>query len=327
MSTFEGIRFAESLGFLEYLKWDYTKRDSAPALYVSPAVQKQRVEVARSFLGWWFDLELERVALDLKISDARYARYKDQRDRMLGWMVAGQGICAQRVGLTPELRQKFVEVIHPDAKGNPWRPHTRSRNYLMLSLYIWTGLRLSELLALKFHHLEFNERPPTFLVERTPDDPEDDRWDRPQAKTLGRRITLPSAVSQSLREYVRRVRPHVGNARKHPFVFVAQPSGRPLSKRAVQHALSELTKKYPEFEGKLTIHVLRHCWSDMMHTHLKRQVEAGRVDSEFSKLLFNYLGGWSHSSEQSSKYSLAEIRRAADRALLAIHEEMFADQS
>lgn len=325
MAKYEGIRLEESVGFLAYLKQAFTEGElTGPvALHVSHAVQRQRIEIARSFLSWWFDLQLSRAALDRKISDARYSRLRDQKERMFRWMVAPPASSVPREGLPRTLRERFVEVIKPDAEVSPWRPHTRLRNYLILSLYFWTGLRLSELLALKIHHLDLDSNPPTLLVERTPDDPEDCRWDKPQAKTLGRKITLPSQEADSLREYVRRHRHHFGVARTHPFVFVSQPHGKPLSKRAVQHLLSEVVRKHKEFEGLLTVHVLRHCWSDMMHDHLGRLVKAGKIDPEFSRLLFNYLGGWSHGSFQSSRYSQAQIRLAADQALLAIHDDMF----
>lgn len=326
MNTGKGILLRESTDLIEYLKQDFTQRKHQgllPAVHVSPAVQQQRFSTIRTFLQWWMDTVLERVEQTDSAGDAKYIRVMDQRERMLRWLTSPSGSAGQREGLTPAQRKLFQEVIHPEHPRNPWSRETRLRNFVAFSIYFWLGLRLSELLLVKCHHIDVMARSPTLLVERHPDDVDDARSDRPEVKTLGRLLPVPAVVVPYLKRYIRNERGKVGTSKAHPFLLVAYPSGSPLSKRAVQHALAQLVSRFPEFRSVLTVHVLRHCWSDMMHRHLSDMVRQGRLDSEFAKLLFNYLGGWSHASTQHAKYSHAEIRRAADEALLGIHHEMF----
>jgi integrase len=320
-----GILLNESTSLIEYLKQDFasSRGKNVEAEHVSLAVQQQRFSTIRGYLCWWMDTSLERAVATEGISDAKYVRIKDQRDRMMRWLEPPPGSTRSRLGLTPLLRQRFIQVIHPESLENPWSPRVRLRNYVMFSTYFWLGLRLSELLAMKCHHADLSIKVPTLLVERMPDDPEDPRLDAPQAKTLGRQVPVPGSILKYLKLYIKGERPSIGHAKRHGFLFVSSQSGAPLSKRAVQHALKQLILRHPEFRGALTVHVLRHCWSDMLHQHFGHLVKEGQLDSEFAKLLFNYLGGWGHGSVQHARYSEAEIRRAADAALLRIHEEMF----
>lgn len=324
MNAGQGIRMAESTDLIDYLRRNFM-RPSEGDLHprVSPVVQQQRFATIRHFIGWWFDLVLDRLPVSNKAGDLRYARIKDQRDRIMRWLEPPSGKSPSREGLTPSLRKKFLDVIRPDSGDNPWSYANRLRNYVVLALYFWLGLRLSELLLLKCHHLDVTPGRGTVLIERAPDDPEDPRHDAPEAKTLGRELPIPTSVSPYLREYLRRVRSKTGNAKRHPFVFVSYRDGAPLSKRGVQHILAQVRRRHPEFRGVLTIHVLRNCWSDMTRARLKEMVESKQIDSEFAKLLFNYLGGWSHGSAQSNKYSRGEIQRSANEALVEIHDELF----
>lgn len=325
MNSGEGIRTSETTDLADYLRQNFTEniQNSRVPRHVGRVVQQQRFATIRIFLTWWMDIVLERIPQDRKESHLRFVRIKEHRDRMLRWLDPPSGKSSSREGLTPTLRKRFLQVIHPDSPENPWNRNSRLRNYVMFALYIWLGPRLSELLLLKCHHVNLDRRRSTLLIERAPDDPEDPRADAPEAKTLGRELPIPDSLVRYLREYMRTVRPHIGAAKMHPFLFVAYPDGAPLSKRAVQHLLEQLRSRHPEFNEVLTVHVLRNCWADMMRARLREMVRNKEIDSEFAKLLFNYLGGWTHGSFQSDKYSSGEIRRTADEALISIHDEIF----
>lgn len=320
MDSGMGIPLSDSTDFREYLR----RKRKADDGIVSAAVEQQRFGTVRHFLEWWMDTVLEGGgSVGKELSDRRYARIRDQRDRMSSWLVGPPADTSTKQGLPPDLREKFLRVIQPNNPANPWRQAVRLRNYVLFGFAIWLGLRLSELLLLKVHHLDIGSREPTVLIERNPDDPEETRLNAPLAKTLGRRVRIPQEMERLVRQYLRRSRPSMGSSTRHPFLFVAQGSGRALSKRAVQHAIEQFVALHPEFRGHLTPHILRHSWSDMMRSYLSSESKKRAIDPEFAKLLFNYLGGWTHGSEQSSRYSSGEIRRAADEVLIAAHSALF----
>jgi integrase len=223
-----------------------------------------------------------------------------------------------RQGVSPEVRQRIVEVTHPGSPENPWKnDHVRVRNHLIFMWLLELGLRKGELLGIRLD--DINLRSGEVEIARRPDNPDEPRRDAPLNKGKDRLLALGDGLADLTRAYVHGPRRAIKGARKSPYLLVATGTGRPLTKAAVSKLFVELRSKVPGLPEELCPHVLRHTWNDDFSEFMD---ERGVSPEEEEKMRKQQMG-WSDSSKMAAVYTRRHTRRKTNEASLAMQAAAF----
>lgn len=277
-----------------------------------------RLLYIHAYLKWLSDIRLARLSQ----TSAEYPWFKENRDRMLSEIRAriadpwGRFNKKAKLGLSDEARAVLFEVIIPNSPSNPWvREHTAFRNFLIVLLLLKLGNRRGELLAIKTGDIKYFKR--RLEITRRPDDPDDTRARQPLVKTSGRDLPLGDILLDMLAAYVTKFRNNIPGAKRHPFVFVSEYTGAPLSLEAVNLFFRNLQNCHPLL-ADLVPHTLRYtCNYDLGEEADK----AGWTEAEEDKVR-KYWNGWSPQSKMVDHYNQRRIQAAAARASLSMQQDM-----
>lgn len=222
-----------------------------------------------------------------------------------------------RQGLTPEIATRLLAVTSKNSSENPWKGQfIKQRNELMVRWLYAFGLRRGELLNIKISDINFREE--TALIIRRADAPEDPRREQPSVKTKDRMLAIPPDLCRLTHDYVLNARRHMGGAKKHEYLFVADKTGEPLSLSAMNKFFAFLRSKIPDLPNDLSPHVMRHTWNDNFSVVMDRNKTP---DAEEQKMR-SYLMGWSETSGTSATYIRRHIRKKANEVSLIMQAEM-----
>lgn len=222
----------------------------------------------------------------------------------------------RKKGLTHEAEDRLRSIMQPDSLENPWTDaFIRERNFLIVALLLATGMRKGELLGVKLDDFKIREN--KIFVARRPDDSEDSRSRKPEAKTNARDLFSGAALVESLKRYIRVIRAGTKNAKLHPFLIVSE-AGNPLALNSIDYLFSTVRAAFPEFE-KLSAHILRHTWNDRFSEFAQKT----KLDPEEEKKVRNYLMGWSEESRSAENYTARYTEMQAEKALSSMQEKIF----
>jgi integrase len=249
----------------------------------------------------------------------------------------------------PKAFEAFMKDIHYKSLNNPFKNNRdKIRNYLMVAVTYWTGLRAGELLSLKLENISQNLFEPYIVIKRNHDDPIDPRKKQPTAKTLERKIPIPKNIHKLLLFYTDNIRRPITQNKHlhHPFVFIAHKGptkGQPMSNNNYQlRVIGTLKNMKPEYE-QITRHGFRHYWNarysqeidrrnKKIHEQIIKATESGNealatqlrrlVISDNHELTFRqYLNG--HSNKASGEiYLRRHAAQLAEELTLAVQEDL-----
>ncbi len=290
----------------------------SPTATVKDSTASVRAHFIKKFLTWKLDDYLFKVGVD----DQRYRDLqalgkkaieafaeKSPRSRDFRELDARQG-------LTGESRDLLEYITEPSSSRNPWKDlHTRSRNHLIVQLFLALGPRAGELLGLRVR--DFSAANGTIVILRRPDNAEDTRARRGEVKTRERELKLNPTLSELTRSYILNERRAIRGARKHEFLFVASKSGRPLSYSALAKSFAQLRHAYPEALEGVVAHMLRHTWNDSF----SEQADESGLAPQREQKIRSYLMGWSEHSGMASRYTRRHTQREADEHMEAIQKK------
>ena len=222
----------------------------------------------------------------------------------------------QRQGLAPADIKRLTDVVEPGHPANPWSKRTQLRNNLLIRWYLSLGLRRSELLSVKVADINFQSC--EVLIARRPDDIADPRKDKPVVKTNDKLLPLDPELARDTHSYVVKERRITGEARRHPYLFVANSTGAPLSMAAVNLVFTELRRKVPGLPDDLTPHVLRHTWNDRFSELADREKFSEAEESRMR----SRLQGWSPTSKTAAQYTRRHVQKKAREASLALQAKL-----
>lgn len=223
-----------------------------------------------------------------------------------------------RQGVSPEVRQRILEVTRPESPENPWKnQHVRIRNRLLTLWLLELGLRKGELLGVRLD--DINLQVGEVLIPRRADDPVEVRKDAPNTKTNGRLLALGAGLGELTRAYVHGPRKAIKSARRHPYLLVATGTGKPLTKSAMGKVFIELRRKVPGLPEELSPHVLRHSWND----EFSELMDKRGVPPEEEERMRKQQMGWSDSSKMPAVYTRRHTKRKTNEASLAMQAAAF----
>lgn len=298
----------------DWLRRDFT-RGKVIKMAVASSTFRSRLETIRDYILWHMD---QTLSITARGGDKNFEYIATRRDILIRQfnkdMPSVRINC--RIGLEAQLREKLLQIIHPEYIGNPWDKRVRHRNYLICLIYLMLGLRRSEALKLYLSDLNLNGTRPTITVKRNPDDINDSRKNEPRVKTLGRIIPITTELNRIINIYIMEYRMRIPNAKKSPFLFLSSKTGQPLSLLAVNNIFYQIVKHYPEFDGILSPHILRHTYNDL----LSEVADNNNVSEHDAQDIRNYLCGWSRFSQQGNNYRQRHIQQKAMQ-LSMIHQQ------
>lgn len=299
---------------LEQARLSLTRRQAPNE--VSSDTASIRLLYIREYLNWWID---ERLLRSSHKHRATLAELKAIVDAAISQRTPiSRGRCHQeeRLGLDSDSRALLLAITDPQHPDNPWGScHAKERNALIVRMGLGLGLRRGELLGLRIQDISALRE--EIFVARRPDDKTDPRLDQPNAKTRERTIVLSSSLAEQIRQYVQGQRREQGNARKHPFLFVASGTGKPLSISGFNKIFPSLQQASPQLRYVIS-HLLRHTFNDDMSDELEAAGESGPV--VWKSLL--RLNGWSETSQMPARYTKRSTARKANAAHRTLQEKL-----
>lgn len=218
---------------------------------------------------------------------------------------------SEKRGLSEEALKTLFSVVDKNSELNPWKSSfVRARNELIIYWLYEFGLRRGELLNIKISDLNFQDE--SVLILRRPDDEEDPRTNQPNVKTLARKLPMPKDILDLTYSYLFGVREKLPESVYHPYLFVADKSGSPMTIPTLNKVFSKFRKSTPDLPKNFSPHIMRHSWND----NFSKIMDAKNIPEEREKQIRSYLMGWVPTSNSASTYTKRHIEQKANEVLL-----------
>lgn len=276
---------------------------------------KQRLYYIRAFLKWWTARRRGQL-IDRPDELRTYTTSRDELLRQLSNLIPrGRSAEPDREGLPTQYYERVLSCIDPASPTPIWPQWAaRMRNFVMLQFYWRTGLRDGEVRSLLVSDIDVGRD--EFWVERRPDPLPDPRRRAPVVKSDGRLLPL-HRLGPLVEKYLFEVRQKLPAARRHPYLFVATRTGRPLSASCVHKVFAQLAEA-ADLPERFSPHVLRHTWND----RYSADQDAAGVSEEQEQRSRNYALGWSVNSDTSRLYTKRHDRQRAFEALERMNRDL-----
>lgn len=225
----------------------------------------------------------------------------------------------------PKVFEQLLKMVQIDSPNNPYKNSTiRPRNALMFNIMDTTGIRSSELLALKVFDIDYHLN--LIKIVRRHDDPDDKRPFQPVAKTQERDIPVPPELIKQILDYISDNRAKVNGANKHPFLFVTHQrglaEGNPLSNSGCRKVLEVAKAINDELFDEVTRHGFRHNFNYRLSKAFDRRNERAKTDKSIKPISEReqnqtrmYLNGWT-SEKTAETYNVRYIKEIASKVML-----------
>ncbi len=261
------------------------------------------LQAVEGFLTWALSQRRgEFAAKEISLTGAPGIILKQQK--------TGKSPSPNKRGIIRHAFDALMIAARPGGANNPFhRQKTQFKNYLLIRLMFETGLREGEVASLYASDVETRGGQRTVMTKRRPDNPLDSRRYEPNVKTRERVIPVTEGLAGLLIEYLIHYR---GNA-KHPFLFVSQQGGKPISLSLINKVFEAFRNIHPGLI-ELAPHDARRTFNDFFFEKASEM----KVDAEILSGLQNYANGWAPGSAQSQKYA----RRAIEAKAMEIAEKM-----
>jgi integrase len=209
--------------------------------------------------------------------------------------------------LTSEQQARLLQHVHPRSATNPFHEPIRLRNYLMVCVLLYCGVRRGELLKLRVGDLQTKGSDTGYItVVRRPDDPDDPRPHPPNVKTRGRRLYISDSLRGLLVSYLRQ------RKSKQPYLFVDPENGFPLNGGAITIMMKRIrTTDSVLAPTGMTAHSLRRSFEENLTPVLAKSA----MPPEEQAGVRNYLSGWSERSQQAAVYTRLQTETQAAELL------------
>lgn len=220
--------------------------------------------------------------------------------------------------LTDEDVRLILKFSNPISIENPFREKLKNRNFLIINIFLSTGVRLSELLKLKSSDIHSFDGRYYLEILNHEGDELDSRSDEPGLKNSHskRVVSISEELYNALEDYIRRERRPVRFGIKlklqHGYLFTSE-RGLPLAKSSVDYIIKTLGRSIrsnnKNFMENLHPHLFRHYFSECYLAYL---IDCKGLDMEHAKDKLRAIGGWSVSSEMPVYYARKYVARTAN---------------
>lgn len=221
-----------------------------------------------------------------------------------------------------QIFSRLMEMILPSSENNPFKG-SKIRNYLIVSIFIQSGIRRGALAKLKISDFHFHGNYDSISIYRSGIDPTDPRLEKPNQKTKPHLSTISPVLMRQIKFYIDHVRKQIPGTEQHDFVFVSEKDsrgtlGHPISLKSVNaifHVLSMALGLH------IHPHLLRHKWNEVFDS---AGTETG-VDPRLLEDLRKYAMGWSENSLMAGIYNDKRLAAKA-REISKAHQKRVDEQ-
>lgn len=273
------------------------------AAKVSNGTQRGRIHRLRMYLTWLFEQFHDPISASKHIEDKLHKLTKKMitDEQSLNSEENQETRHPEDDAIPPEIFCKMLEVIRPNSPNNPFTERNRLRNYLIVSIFLDTGIRRGALAKLKSSDLRTDRSGSSLWIYSNHDDPSDPRHERPNQKTKSHLANLRPELMDALLFYIEHVRNEAPGALNHDFVFVSESNargtkGQPLAAKSINDVFFTLSQV---LNHRLHPHLLRHMWNDIFDDKADYQnFTSGQIDDARK-----YAMGWSANSTMADTYN------------------------
>jgi len=209
---------------------------------VGSLTQRRRVETSVKYIRWILQSALIRLGVDDPRFDRMFKKLEiieDQLFELVSTNTPADG--TTKKGLDERERTRLFQIIHPNYDENPFPGELQLRNYVMIGLLFYLGMRLGELLGLKIEDIDFGHITTIRVVKRKTD-VEETRQRSAKQKRGSRSLSLSNGpLATALATYVN-LRPADQTS---PFLIITA-SGEALTLRAAQNIFEKLRDEFPK---------------------------------------------------------------------------------
>ncbi|ENH6339635.1 site-specific integrase [Burkholderia vietnamiensis] len=291
----------------------------APSIEVRPDVAAGRLRYIRMYLQWLTNERRSRYDLPTAVG-ARLGEASTFVIDAINVRIpskSGRNIFDQRAGLPGDVEAELLRVIDPESPANPWRhPHVRYRNAALIHWLLYLGVRIGEALGVRVSDIDFRLKQVT--IHRQADSLDDPRTYQPQTKTRPRVFPVSNALLAETQTYILKYRSNFPQAKKHPFLFVADRTGRPMALATISKVFRVLRARCPDLPEHLCAHLLRHTWND---TFSAMASDRGMSHADECQAR-SYLMGWSPTSKSAATYTRRFVRQKANEVSLGLQNQI-----
>lgn len=284
---------------------------------VDSSTSNRKLEYAREYLIWLIESLIPECLDHTKSRHESGSVIIRKLRKEFSKHIKGEAKYLPPASLKREAREQLRSLI--GARSNT---SFELRDQLIIGLLL-EGIRVGELL--KIRTFDVSERTEidsgvycaTVMIQRRPNDPDDQRTREPAVKTLSGLLPIDTKLAQALINYIINERSEViekTNSRAlHSLLFVSHEGptiGRPLSQRSINRIVAKY-KGIGEIPDSLAPHVLRHT-----HMTEVEEVLAKKGASEATRRgTLTNRGRWSRNSTMPSHYTSREQLRQSAAAV------------
>ena len=311
-------------GLIEYLRKDHEKRQKIKKLAVTPNTFNQRLTTVRQFFVWYIDI----IIGSIPYSSDLYDQVLNNKNKLLRFFetsfIQASPVNHMKIkGLTIKEVDFVLAQLNPNNKNAYGRDNAvKYRNYIMVMIMLYYGLRPGELLSLRVEDIEIGAISSIKVQRRNPD-PYDLRKPRPQIKRNGRILAIQDAMfAKNLDVYITEWREMLEDkSDKESNYLILNDEGEPLSLSSINQFFQILREKYPnDLPSHFTPKALRHTFSANMERNLR---QAGMTEDRRKQTL-SYLRGDSNLTSQEV-YIAQEIHEQANNALRKYQQDLISE--
>lgn len=202
---------------------------------------------------------------------------------------------------------------------------TRRRNFLIIEIFLATGVRASEVAGLMISDVDVEKS--SILFRRNSKEKRNDvRKNRPGFKTRERAIVISQDLMSRLDGYITSRKNGRPRQAKHNYVFCAEgPEARALSLSAVYKIVTALKQVFGDgWERVVTPHVLRHTFFDIWFREANRKYDFKNKPELFDQVvsMAEMTGGWRPDSIMVAYYKQRFVFEQASEVTLATQRRM-----
>lgn len=305
---------AELTSLIEHLRRPLANDRTVAKLAVSPDTANKRLSTSHRHLTWYIDELIADPSTPPELQSSLIAMREKLLKIFLAAFQSPEGNRKFHKQLTLNQAQFLQDALDPEGSIRFGRdPRGRLRNFLMVCLLTFLGLRTGELLSLRIQDIQFGAIT-SIVVKRRGMSTSYPRRRPPRVKRLGRILPLDSPrLAILLDDYITIERQWCidhGKGKDNGFLFVSD-EGEPLSTDRLRQLFTELRKHYPnDLPDHLTPHSLRHTFTDSVYRELRRQ---GMEEARIEKILMWLRGDSSPNSQDAYINYEAQGREAVLR--------------
>lgn len=300
-----------------------SKSSESTSTSVRPNTFNQRLTTIRQYLSWVIDI----CSNQLSVASLEYESLREIKADVLkvldnSFMSPSPTNKGLSKGITDEETDFLLKVLDPASikSGMGRSSAIRGRNFVIVAIMLYCGLRPGELLSLRVEDITIGAISSIAVVRRSPD-PHDTRHPRPSIKRNGRIIPIENRrFVDYLNQYITTWRDELEeSSTQESDYLILSDEGTPLSLPSVTQFFQILRKKFPDsLPQNLTAKSLRHRFSSQLERALRK---AGLDEHRRREALAHMRGDSSLNSQDT--YIAQEIEEQASAALMDYQRRIF----